>query len=162
METKSVQSAQPSQLAKLLDPDSDSPTIYSGADPAVILRHQLQAPLTEELASSVAGVRLQSLELEADFKKFEDIFHHPHPPLEMLKRAKEYAKTCRNNHHLLPPEVATVLYYAALTAARVHADAKITQLSDADFRKGLDWAIAQPWMEEKLKELFRQGLEKVR
>ncbi len=162
MDTKTVQSAEPQQLAKLLEPGDDAPTVYHGADPAVILRHQLQAPLTEELSSSIAGMRIQ-LELEPAYLKFEDLFHNPHPPIEVLTRAKDYAKACRSNPELLPPEVATVLYYAALVAARVHLNATITQLSETEYREGVrvgDCA-ALGWM-RRTKGLFREGLEKAK
>ena len=162
MDTKFVQTAQPQQLAKLLDPDHDSRTIYHGADPGLILRHQLQAPLTEELSSSIAGVRVQTLDLDPSFLCFEDLFHNPHPPIEILKRAKDYAKTCRARQELLPAEVATVLYYAALVAARVHLNTNITQLPDSELRNGMHWAIQQDWVDEKTKGPFREGLEKVK
>jgi hypothetical protein len=160
MDTDAVHSAQPQQLAKLLDPGNDAPTIYHGADPAVILRDQLQAPLSEELSSSIAGARIPPMELEPTVQTFDDLFHDPHPPIDALKRAKDYAKACRSNRELLPPEVATVLYYAALTAARVHLKENITQLAEAEYREGLQWAIAQPWVDEKTKGLFREGLGK--
>jgi hypothetical protein len=157
MDSHAVHSAEPQQLAKLLDPDSDAPTIYHGTDPGRILRDQLQAPLSEELSSSIAGMRVQ-MDLAPTFLTFDDLFHDPHPPIEALKRAKDYAKTCRGNHELLPSEVATVLYYAALAAARVHLDETITHLSDEELRSGLQWSISQAWVDEKTKGLFREGL----
>ena len=39
---------------------------------------------------------------------------------------------------------------------------KITELDDAGLRSGCEWAIAQPWVDERTKSLFRQGMEKLK
>ena len=58
---------------------------------------------------------------EPALRSFNDLLHHPNPPLELLDKTKEYAKACRNR-----PESATrrrksakVLYYASIVAAMI-------------------------------------------
>jgi hypothetical protein len=71
----------------LLDPSGDSPTIYQGANPATILRHQLAAPLADELSSPICGAEGRSeplVGLDASLKTFDDLFHHLIPPLDLL------------------------------------------------------------------------------
>ena len=153
-----IHTAEARDLAKLLDPDDDSLTIYLGADPAIILRHQLEAPLADELSSPIAGVQSEPVAIDPGIKTFADLFSNANPPIELLKRAKDFAKACRTNPELLPPPVATVLYYAAIVAARLRLKQSITQLADTDLRVGLEWAIAQNWVDEKTKELFKKGL----
>lgn len=165
MDSKVIHAAASRKLAKLIDRSSDSPTIYHGANPAVILRHQLDAPLAEELSSPICGAedRSEPLDgLDPSLRTFADLFQHANPPVELLRRAKDFAKSCRANPDLLPPEVATLLYYTAIVVARLRHDAKITELDDAGLRSGSEWAIAQPWVDERMKALFRQGLEKLK
>jgi hypothetical protein len=164
VDSKVIHAAASRKLAKLLEPTGDSPTIYHGANPAVILRHQLDAPLAEELASPICGAEGRGeplIGLDPSLRTFADLFHHANPPIDLLKRAKEFSKSCRANPDLLPPEVATLLYYTAIAVARVRHGEKITQLDDAGLRTGFEWAVAQPWVDEKIKQLFRSGIEKL-
>src|SRR5206468_50648 len=91
VDSKVIHAAASRKLAKLLEPTGDSPTIYHGANPAIILRHQLDAPLADELSSPICGAeaRIEPLVgLDPSLKTFADLFHHPNPPVELLRRAK--------------------------------------------------------------------------
>jgi hypothetical protein len=167
LDSRFIHAAASRKLAKLLEPASsagDAPTIYHGADRAVILRHQLAAPLGEELSSPICGAAGRAdplVNLDPSLKTFADLLHHESPPLDLLKRTKEFAKSCRADPDLLPPEVATLLYYAAIVVARLRHDQRITELDDEKLRKGVEWAIEQAWLDQPTRTLFREGLERL-
>jgi hypothetical protein len=164
VDSKVIHLAASRNLAKLLDPTGDSPTIYHGANPATVLRHQLAAPLADELSSPICGAEGRAeplVGLDPSLETFDDLFHHANPPLDLLKRTKNFAKSCRANPDLLPPEVSTVIYYAALVLARQHHGVSITELPDELLEQGIKWALAQSWLDERTKSIFRRGIERV-
>ena len=81
------------------------------------------------------------------------------PPLEILRGVKDWAKpfTFRADGDL-PREVAGVLYYAAILAARLRADARISELDDALLARAARWALRLPWLDASLAQLFRDAL----
>ena len=60
-----------------------------------------------------------------------------------------------------PPEVGTLLYYAAIVAARLRHGRRITGMTDEDLRNGIEWAMQLPWLDEATRDLFREGLSRV-
>jgi hypothetical protein len=95
-------------------------------------------------------------------KSFADLFVHPHPPPELLTLVKDFAKAQRvSPAGMLPPEVASVLYYAAIGAARLRLGQRISSLPDAELSEGCSWALDQSWVDARMKEIFidlRQAL----
>ena len=90
---------------------------------------------------------------------FTDVLHHPRPSLALLERAKRFAKACKNSPSgALPAEVATVLYFGFIIVARMRCAARITALDDRSLSRGLEWAIAQPWVDPKTRGLLRSGI----
>jgi hypothetical protein len=95
-------------------------------------------------------------------KSFLDLFLHPVPPIELLSLTKDFAKV--NMEHpdsSLPHEVAAVLYYASIAAALVRLERRITQLSEAELQRGLNWAREQPWIDGQVKALLDSALQKL-
>jgi len=133
---------------------------------AALLQSQLMAPLRFELgvldadllqgtgdAASGAGVRLDT---------FADLLHHPNPPVELLTLTKQFARDQRQEADgPVPPEVATVLYYAAIVAALVRHHERITHLDDVALCYGAQWAIDQPWVDGQTRTLFEEGLQRL-
>ena len=92
-------------------------------------------------------------------KSFGDLLAHPHPPVELLKVTKDFAKACRlSPRGALPKEIATVLYFASIAAAMVRCRRRITGLSDADLADGLRWTLARPWLDAPTRSLIEEGL----
>jgi hypothetical protein len=61
----------------------------------------------------------------------------------------------------LPSEIAAAIYYTSIAAALVRLSERITQLPDADVRRGLLWVRGQDWVDGKTRALLDQALEKL-
>ncbi len=146
----------PARLAQLLD--LDAPASWSQADALAALRHQLAAPLLPDLALA-PGAELDRLCPRAfAHPTFLDALTAPAPNLELLHAIKHWARHLRTDPASpLAGTPATVLYYAAIAAARLRLGQSITTLSDAQLRAGLLWAAAIPGT-QPLAELFAAAL----
>jgi len=82
----------------------------------------------------------------------------PQPCLEDLKRLKDHAKALRHDPDAtLPPELATLIYFASLAAALVRCGVSISRLPGRSMLEGWKWALAQPWLEPALTDLLRHA-----
>lgn len=144
----------PSQFARLIAATNGSEGGWLPVEFDAVLRHQLDAPLR------TAGRQPpESATSAADIRTFRELFQHPQPPLGLLKQTKDFAKAHREHTNSpLPHDVATVLYYASIVAARVRLGERITSLDDAALRQGIAWGVALPWLDEGLRALFDEGL----
>jgi hypothetical protein len=132
----------PARLAGLLDLDPSAN--WSVQDVTAAFRHQLAAPLLPDLAL-VPGIEIDRVRLIAapDATIF-DLLASRTPELELLKALKMWARHVRDaSENPLAGAPATVFYYAALAAARVRLNQRITSLPDADLRAGCTWALAE-------------------
>jgi len=154
----------PHALAALLDAGSDDDRIWNPAELEAILKHQLSAPIEVDLVSLerhlAARLRLAASSQGLLLRSFGDLLHHPHPPLELLKLTKDFAKACRlSRGGPLPREIATVLYFASIVAALVRCRRRITRLDDANTRQGVEQCLAQSWLDAPTRRLFEDGLK---
>ncbi|MBB6429637.1 hypothetical protein [Algisphaera agarilytica] len=142
----------PTALVELFNlGQAESPLPWNTNDLAAILRHQLHQPL---------GPLPDKVEDGLATRPHLELFTQTSPPLDRLRRVKDQAKAGSNQDDELPRDVATVMYYAALAAARLHhPDESITRLDDEAFRVGLDWALQLPWLDPALKPLFSQAYD---
>jgi len=128
-----------------------------------VLEHQLSAPLLCDL-DDATGELSELLEAvgaagERPIRTFGDLLQHPHPPLGLLQRTKQFAKACRNRpDSALPDEIATVLYFMSIVAAMIKCGRRITRMDDASLRYSLDWAVRQTWLDEATHKLFKEGV----
>ena len=157
----------PHALAALLDAGSDDDRIWNPAELEAILKHQLSAPIEVDLVSLerhlAARLRLAASSHGLLLRSFGDLLHHPNPPLELLKLTKDFAKACRlSRGGPLPREIATVLYFASIVAALVRCQRRITRLSDADTRHGVEQCLAQSWLDAATRQLLDEGLKALR
>ena len=127
-----------------------------------ILRHQLNAPLGSDLEhlDPATADHLKAL-AEAEslkIRSFADLFRHPHPPIDLLRLIKDYAKSNRDHPEShLPGEVAAVIYYLSIVVAWLRCGQKITRLSEPDLQQGVDWALSLSWTDEETKTTFREA-----
>jgi len=92
---------------------------------------------------------------------YHDLLFHPDPPAAPLNQVKESTKrwmSCDDGD--LPREVAGVLYFAAVSAARLRGVGGVSTLPEETLRRGATWALAQPWLDASLTGLFRGLLGK--
>ena len=122
-----------------------------------VLRHQLASPLEDPgfAAPSVEPLTHRQLLLE-----------QPRPSADALRRVKDWAKpmmaggvgSAADRDGDVPREVAGVLYFAAILAARLRAAERISDLTDDRLRDAARWALQLPWLDPAAAHLFRDGL----
>lgn len=128
-----------------------------------ILRHQLSAPILFDCCETDAPTpqfgHPQPEPGQEVPQSFRELFHHPSPPLRLLRLTKDFAK--KNWDHpesALPRDVTVVLYYLSIVAALVRHGQSITKLDNEALRTGISWVIDQPWVDQSTKELCQKGL----
>lgn len=150
----------PESLARLLDAEAGGGE-WSADDLAAILRHQLAAPLRADLTATNAhaGKTLDTISRAAPPPAtFGELFAHPHPPPELLELAKDFGKALRRDTACgVPAGVATVIYYASIVAARLRCGRRISDLDEAALRRGVEWALAQPWLDAATRAMFEEA-----
>lgn len=132
------------------------------AELRALWRHQLGSPFQFDLGNIEPneGARLRELSAAEGLllRSLGELLQHPHPPLELLRLAKDFAKAHEQSPDApLPPEMSRVLYYAAVAAAWARCGCRMTALDDGQLRRAFDWALAQPWVDDATKELFATG-----
>lgn len=132
--------------------------LWSEGEIKAILQHQLDAPLEFDLSrlehaeASLAGLRGGSI------RTFRELLAHARPPLALLELTRRFAKTCRSQPEgPVPDEVSTVLYLAAIAAARLAWGQRISRLDDSAFRHALDWALEQSWLDAGVGDLLARA-----
>ena len=153
---ESMVDATPQRLARLFSVDADPVGAWGAHELGAILRHQLASPVDAELSPPAVAHG-------GEIRTYADLLRHPHPPVELLRLLKNFAK-CHCGHPLsaLPAEVMAVLYYASIVAARFHAHARITRLTDSELQRGIDWIISQPWLEDTTRCLLDKALQNLK
>src|SRR5438128_2144482 len=149
--------SEPRALATLMGSTDETLGRWQPEELKEILRHQLESPLLFDLQDVDAAGKftLERWDCVVDgiaLHSFGDLFKHPHPPISLLRLTKEFAKSSDTRKaSALPPEVATVLYYAAILVARMRCGEKISTLDDKTLRDATDWTLRQPWLEEVMR-----------
>ena len=149
-------------LADMLDLQDGKEDLWASADLEAVLQHQLDAPITVDLigldqALSRAGQTPETIK-GPPIKTFRGLFEHPHPPIELLQVAKQFAKRCRNRPDgPLPDEIATVLYFLSIVVAMLRCGQQITGLDAGGMRHGLDWTLAQSWLDPSMRGILADG-----
>jgi hypothetical protein len=145
------------RLAGLMQVDQEA--LWSETDLGAILQHQLDSPLDLEPRqpgpSDSRHADRMSRTAPAAICTLRELFDDAQPPIELLERTKQFAKDCRSRADgPVPDEVATVIYLAAIVAARSKCGRAISQLDDVALRHALDWALSQPWLDAEIRDLL--------
>ena len=152
---KNILKAEPKRLAAFLEIDPGSGSLWRLDELPAIFKHQLAAPVRLDLADGTVGDRAASTSGFPEIRTFDELFHYPKPPIELLKSVKEFAKANRDHPaSVLPGGIATLLYFASVIVARWRCGEVITTLNDQELRAGIEWAIAQPWVDERTRSLL--------
>lgn len=149
-------------LQHLLDEDAVMNTTWTSSDMRAMLEHQLSVPLSVDLVPVVEDADAQLSTLSGRVKtppeNFGEALTAPSPSLEHLRLIKEFAKQLQlASGPELPRDLLNVIYYAAIVAALVRCEARITKLGDAALRKGCAWCLNRPWLTPALRTLFEEG-----
>jgi hypothetical protein len=166
MSMRDLNTTEPRLLANLMAVDERTPQAWGADDLGPILRHQLDAPMEADLRALDAeiGNKLDkwNASVNPPIKTLHDLFAHPRPPVELLRLAKDFVKTLRNDRqNQFPEEVATVLYFASIAVALLRCRQRITNLGDDALQRSFEWASIQPWVDESLRELLREALNSI-
>jgi len=153
----------PSQMAEMLSLDGSSGGAWLPEELGAVLSHQMMVSVdfdSERLIAAHDQAALASGEanLGRSFT-FAELLHHPEPPLDVLRHVKTSAKACMTETNgSLPHEVATVLYFASILVALMRCDQRITHLNDGCLRGGVEWVLAQSWVDPPTRALFEEGM----
>lgn len=132
---------------------------WNKADLPRLLKHQLGLPL-ESLTSLVpnGGTPDITAMLEREQQpSLLDLFTSANPSLESLEQVKVLCKgAAQAVDPTLPKEVATILYYAAIAAAKLRKGESISSASPEALAEGLFRVLAIPWCDPQLKQLFAE------
>ena len=163
MNERTVDSTNPQDLASLFEVTEGERRGWRDEDLAPILRHQLSTPLDFDLRrlayGNPAATALLDQPITGGPANFASLFADAKAPLELLKLAKSFAKTAdASSNPLLPPPIATVIYYAAIIAARLRHNVQISNLPREKLIGGVKWSMKQAWLVEPLCGLFAEGL----
>jgi hypothetical protein len=158
--------ADPRSLSTLLQFDDIHRHQWSAQDLQDMLQHQLAAPLHLGLGPLSAEVTHQlraGPEPLNPRMTLRELLRHEHPPLELLKLIKRFAKICRRNpENPLPSEIVMFLYYGSITVALLRLNESISELTDRSLIRGLKWLHVQVWMSQDMRSLLQEGLEYLR
>ena len=161
MESWDIEKTASVRLSRLMGDEPAAPE-WSEKDLEAILRHQLSVPLERDLGREFVSLdsRLSDLSYPEQFRglsrmTFGELLLHPRPPEEALQLVKRFAKARKSDPiPLLPGEVATAIYYAAVVAAELRLNRSISTLRREELRAGVQWAISQGWIVDPLRSLF--------
>jgi hypothetical protein len=157
-----LETTDPSRLAQMLT--ANGADRWRPAEMGAILRHQLSVELDVDLAGAAPVDSPRMAAGGAPMWRpatFGDLLHHPHPPLQMLQRVKRFAKACKvKGDGPLPPEVATVLYFASIIVAMLRCNTQISELDIKAIRTGTEWALSQTWLDQPTRSIFEEAAAK--
>jgi hypothetical protein len=164
--TEEVLKAEPARLSKMFALASGEKESWQPEELHDILASQLVAELEFELdyADRRLATQFRSLSRAEQPmpRTLGELFRDPRPPTALLTLAKNHAKAAQQQPSSgVPRDVALVLYYLSIAAGLVRRDKRITELNDAELRRGFDWALKRSWLVEEARELLAQGRQKV-
>ena len=156
-----------SGLASMFDAARVPPRLWRSDELSAVLRHQLAAPLVMDL-STLRGVTAEHVKhlaagggADPSIHTFHDLLRHPDPPVELLELTKRFAKLARRTQASIavPAEVAGVLYFASILVAQTRCGVRISNLSDEQLSEGVQWVLAQVWIDPPTRALFAREVE---
>jgi hypothetical protein len=151
------------QLSRILGFEEAASAAWNEEDLAAMLRHQWSAPLafdlkTVELSPPQQATREETLggAAASEIKTFGDLFQHPHPPLALLKLAKDFFKAGAGSgtRRLPEQEVAYTFYLLTILVARLRLKKPITRLADDNLLAAIQWALRRQWLNAPARDLF--------
>lgn len=139
--------------AELLELGLASARPWRPEELAAAWEYHLSAPPRFDLSRLDAAEADEVRELLAEqgmlLASLRGLLRHPVPPVELLELTRDFATTSlQATDPPLPPDVANVLFHLAVAVALTRGGERISALSDAELLRGLDWSLAQVWVDE--------------
>lgn len=145
--------------AQLLKDESDTQENWSEAELGAMLDHQLAAALEPELWVAEATPMVTPATNPAACT-FRDAIFGQIASLESLRRINDYAwEQMSRAEAILPEEIARVLYYGSAMAARRFSGECGCLLSQARLKAGVNWVLAQEWIDPAIRDWFHASFE---
>lgn len=142
-------------LARLMGMEADEPT-WTTEDLSAVLKHQLSAPLVDELREIKSDVGIP--QDRADLTCFADLLHNEQPPASLLRLTKQLMKDRgAKAGALFPREVAAVLYVACICVSVLRCGEAVSMNEAKALKSRIQWSLSQPWLDEKTRELLELG-----
>ena len=153
------------RLARLMDLGTRD--LWQPAEFGEIWRQQLDSALEFDLSTRIREATTTYEKARATTRKaprtFRGLLGSARPPIALLKLAKDFAKShAKGQNAALPRDIATMLYFACAAVALVRCGERITRLDDKKFREGVQWAIAQSWLDETSRGWFSAALKEIK
>ncbi|MCX8155313.1 MAG: hypothetical protein N3J91_02470 [Verrucomicrobiae bacterium] len=154
--------ALPERLFELMNLGADAGYPWRDEELAAILQYQLNRALEEDLGPLPENARESMRQAEPGLggggQTFGFWLHHAHPPVELLRSIKQFAKASHGNPLSgLPPKVSLVLYYLSLAVALVRCKTRITSLSNEELKVGFDQLANASWVDPASRAIFEQA-----
>jgi hypothetical protein len=148
----------PRGWARVIEESVGERANWSPAELGDALRHQLDAQWDMASMSGADSRDVTGHGSRSSIQRFQsmgELLTAADPPVQLLEKAKEFAKA--NYAHpesLLPPEVSLVLYFASIAVAEVHCRTRISRLDAVALRTGFEWALGLSWLDHRLRVLI--------
>ncbi len=161
MKKEEFQTTNPRELARLIELE-DVQHAWAPEEWAEVFQHQLQTPLSADLASEgpplderLAACREAG---ECPLVTFGDLIRSDAPPLDLLLRLKNFSKKfIKGAETGIPREIATLLYYLSILRAFLIHKKRISSLDSASLREGLEWSLRQQWIPADVRRILEDG-----
>ena len=155
------------RLARLLDLNEDEPSPWNDAQLAASFEHHLVTPLREKLHERLprltAGLLLMASEDQDPIVTLGDLFQHPYPPVEVMRAVKDWAKHCiQQNDESTPPQIASIIYLAAVATALVRCDQRITHSENTDLQVTFRQALGAAWLSRDVRRIFEEAMAQLK
>jgi RNA polymerase sigma-70 factor (ECF subfamily) len=147
------------QLARLLDADESGPT-WKQSDFHAMLRHQLNASLTEMLGGLSVSLRtkmaLMLTNAHPPIKSLSDLLHHRRPPLGLLKAVRRWTENTRQGSSV-PPAMAQAIEALAQASALVQHGHSLAEAPAGQLRVEFARLQGQPWIPHAERSLLARA-----
>lgn len=150
------------RIAELLSLGTSGSHPWSEEELAAMLEYLLSRPLQSDLGGLPKTLVQELTRMEQKnggaMHTFGYWLHHAHPPVELLRLVKRYAKSCYANPQCgIPPKVSLVLYYLCLAVALVRCRTSITSLKHEELKAGFDQLANVKWVDEASRAIFEEA-----
>jgi len=150
--------SRPEGLRRMLSLEEAGADIWNPNEMEAMWLHQLGAEVETDLAAIEGASAASGSMHEFAGKSFRQLLQHEHPPVELLRLTKEFAKqTLKDTQERHLKQLASALYYATYAAGLTRCGTRIGSTKNPDLESGFQWALNQPWLDTGTKSLLNEG-----